>query len=261
MARADRAELIQKLAPPLDELLTTQLVAEFVDVERRYVQGDWGPTELDGGRFGEALARILYHQDSGNLGRNREFSECLEYLENNAVPHRLAPRSDPLMICRVLRSVFKFRSGRGVAHLSPTYSANQMDARLVVETVRWSMTETLRIFGVGNREEVARIVRELLRFDVPCIGRFGTEVLVQRTDLNPEEEILLLLHEAGERGLSRTELGQQAKLKAPTVTRTLQRLADPTLRQIVDLKGKHYCISDLGTKRVREEMAGKLLAG
>jgi hypothetical protein len=33
------------------------------------------------------------------------------------------------------------------------------------------MNETLRIFWNGDRELVAKAIRELLQFDVPCIGK------------------------------------------------------------------------------------------
>lgn len=44
--------------------------------------------------------------------------------------------------------------------------------KLVIENVRWAMNETLRIFWKGDREVVARAIRGLLQFDVPCIGVF-----------------------------------------------------------------------------------------
>jgi hypothetical protein len=35
-----------------------------------------------------------------------------------------------------------------------------------------------------DREAVARVIRELVEFDVPCIVEFEGELLVQRTDIN-----------------------------------------------------------------------------
>lgn len=229
-------------------------------MERRYIQRDWGPAELDGGRFCEALARILYHQDSQNLSLDRDFDACLKYIDNDQAPHHIQPRSDAKHIGRILRSIYKFRSDRGVAHLSPKYSANQMDARLIVETVRWSMNEVLRLFASGDREEVALIVRELLRFEVPCIGKFGDALLVQRVDLTADEEVLLLLQYAGEEGMSRLAIGRHARFSPASVTRTLQKLSDPSCREVTSLPNGNYCLTDLGARRVREQLATKLLA-
>jgi hypothetical protein len=102
-----------------------------------------------------------------------------------------------------------------------------MDARFMIEAVRWCMNETLRIFWKGDRELVAKAIRELLQFDVPCIGKFEQALVVQRTDLKAEEEILVLLHYAGERGFSWRELGQHARCSAPSVTRALRGMTFP----------------------------------
>ncbi len=182
MGLVERRTLIARISPPLDELLATQLVDEFVSMERRFIQRDWEPAELDGGQFCEVLARALYHQDSGNLNQAKELDDCLKYIEHEPNSHALA-RRDALRLARVLRTVYKFRSQRGAVHISPSYSPNHMDAKYVIEAVRWAMMETLRIFWGGDRERVAKAIRELLQFDVPCVGVFQDVLLVQRTDL------------------------------------------------------------------------------
>jgi hypothetical protein len=256
----ERNQLVAKLSPPFDHLLATQLVDEFVSQERRYIQRDWEPAELDGGQFCELLARILYHLDSGNLSRDREFKDCAGYIENDqGATHALSPRSDALTLVKVLRTIYKFRSARGAVHISSTYRANHMDARMMIENVRWAMNETLRVFWQGDREAVARAIRELLQFDVPCVGVFEDIVLVQRTDLSPEEEVLVLLHYGGEAGLSRAELGKYVRSSAPSITRAVQKLEGNACREIVQLASGRYRLTDLGSRRVREHLADKLL--
>ncbi len=259
MGLVERASLVSQISPPLDHFLATQLVDEFVSMERRFIQRDWEPAELDGGQFCEILARILYHMDSGNLNRTKDFSDCLSYVENNQNPHAIQPRHDALHIAKVLRTAYKFRSQRGAVHISPTYSPNHMDSKFLIESVRWSMNETLRIFWQGDREAVAKAIRELLQFDVPCIGKFEDILLVQRTDLTAEEEILVLLHYAGEKGFTRGELGRHSKAAASTITGVVQKLESPDYRQIVFLPSGSYRLTDLGSKRIREQLADKLL--
>lgn len=260
MALIEKSKLIAQLSPPLDHLLTNQLVEEFVSAERRFIQRDWEPAELDGGQFCEVLSRILYHQDSGNLHQGKSLEDCVGYIENDKVPHAITPRHAALHIVRVLKTIYKFRSQRGAVHISPTYTPNHMDAKLVIECVRWAMNEALRLFWSGSdRESVAKAIRELLQFDVPCVGKFEHVVMVQRTDLSPEEEVLVLLHFGGEAGLTRTDLGRYALLDPPAVTRALQKLAAANCRQVVELSGKRYRLTDLGSKRIREQLASKLL--
>jgi hypothetical protein len=242
--------------------LTKALVEEFISLERRFIQRDWEPAQLDGGQFCEVLARIIYHKDSGNLNPNKDFDECMKYVEDDKGQnsHAVNPRRDALHICKVLRTTYKFRSQRGGVHISPLYKPNHMDSKVIMEMVRWLFAETLRMFWGGkDREQVAKAIRELLTFDVPSIGRFEEVIMVQRTDVNAEEELLVLLHYAGEQGFTRSELGKYAMLKPPAVTTALQKLTSPEVRQVVQLGSGKYRLTDLGSKRIREKMPDKLL--
>jgi hypothetical protein len=205
------------------------------------------------------LGRIIYHQDSGTLNPSKDFDECVKYIwdEKNQNKHAMA-RHDAIHISRVLRTTYKFRSQRGGIHISPTYKPNHMDSKAIIEMVRWCFAETLRVFWKGtDREQVAKAIRELLSFDVPCIGKFEDVTMVQRTDLHAEEELLVLLHYAGEQGFTRTELGKFAK--PPAVTTALQKLTSPEVRQVVQLRSGKYRLTELGSKRIREKLPDKLL--
>ena len=228
-------------------------------MERRFIQSDWGPAELDGGQFCEVLARILYHMDSGNLNLNKPYEECCNYITNDQVSHSIAPRQLTLHMVVAIKTAYKFRSQRGSVHITATYTPNQMDAKFIMEIVRWLMNETLRLFWQGDREKVAKAIREILQFDVPCVGKFDDLLMVQRTDLNVDEEILVLLHYAGEQGFSRRELGQWVQFPAPRITEGLKRLTASKVRQVIELANGSYRLTDLGSKHIREHLAGKLL--
>ena len=258
MGLVERNQLVSQLSPPLDHLLATQLVDEFTSIERRFIQRDWEPTQLDSGQFAEIASRILYHQDTGTLNYTKSVAECTGYLLNDTLNH-LLPRQDAIHFAKVIQTIYKFRSARGAVHISPTYTPNHMDSKYLVEAVRWSMNELLRLFWSGNREDVAKTIREILQFDVPSIGVFGDIILVQRTDLKTEEELLILLHYAGEEGFTRTEIGRHLMSKPPTITQNLQKLCSATYRQVVFLSSGHYRLTDLGSRRIREELADKLL--
>jgi len=258
MPLIDAAKLAAGISPPLDSTFADQLIREFISTERRFILRDWEPAELDGGQFAEILARIYYHLDSGTLNQTKGFDECVSYIEGNQNSHAIVPRQDALHVCRVLRTIYKFRSQRGAVHISPTYQANHMDARLMMESVRWAFSETLRRFWNGDRTTVAKAVKEILDFDVPCVGRFDDLVLVQRTDLSAEEELLILLHYAGTEGFTRQQLGKFAQCSPSSVTTALQRLCSPDLREVVQLSNRSYRLTDGGEKRVREELAEKL---
>lgn len=259
MALIERQRLIAAISPPIHNLLATQLVDEFVSAERRYIQRDWEPTVLDGGQFCEIVGRIFYAADSGTVNLSKDLDSCEKYVENDQVPHAIQPRSTAKHVFRVLKTIYKFRSQRGSVHISPTYEPNHMDAKLVIEAMRWVMSETLRVFWTGDREAVARAIRELLQFDVPCVGVFDGVTLVQRTDLTPVEEVLVLLHYAGEEGLTRRDIGNMAQCAPSSVTRALQTLRSPNTREVVLLPSEKFRLTDLGCRRVREQLSAKLV--
>jgi hypothetical protein len=250
--------LLSGLCPPVDRPLAEQLLSEYISQERRYILSDWEPATLDGGQFVEAAARILYHQDSGRLDRRKKVDDCLKYVEapEGQHTHAFPNRRSALHTTRVLRTIYKFRSDRGAVHIDPEYTANQLDSRLVIDNCRWALSEILRLFWNGDRRHVAKAIRELTQYEVPAVGRYEDQLIVERTDCTAQEEILLLLHAAGEGGLSRAELGQFARKAPSKITEAIQALEEK--RQILSWRDGKFRLTALGTKNVLERLGGKL---
>lgn len=256
-------EVLSSICPPIDEQLATQLLNEYASLERRYVLGDWEPATLDGGQFVEAASRILYHQDSNNLNGRKSVHNCLKYVEDQEQQrtHSYPERKSALHTAKVLRSVHKFRSDRGAIHIDPVYTANQLDAKFVIENCRWVLAEILRVFWKADRAEVARVIRELVRYEVPAVAEYDDRLFLQRPDCTTEEEVLILLHHAGEAGLSRTQLGRFVQKAPASVTTALKKLTGASSRQVIKIEKHHYQLTDLGTRRVLEELADKMMVG
>lgn len=256
----DKDTLIRQLCPPLDRQLIESLVAEFNSEERRFVLGDWEPATLDGGQFAEITSRILYHADSGTLNRRKSFDDCLKYIEDhsNQNNHSVQPHRTALHLGRILRAIYKFRSQRGAIHIDPDYTANELDSTLIIGLVRWVMAELLRVFWKGAQPEVARMVREIVRFPLPAVLTYDDMHLVLRTDCTVEEEILILLHNAGEAGLTRTILGRSIPKSAPSVSRALATLKDASHREVVERKDGRVVLTPRGSRRIQQQLAPKL---
>lgn len=258
MALTSKDNLVALLTPPVDHFLAVQYVDEFISLERRYILRDWEPAELNGGQFCEILARIIYHVDSGNLNRAKEFRACIDYIEEEKNRHFVQPRHNAIHLASVIKTIYKFRSQRGAVHISPNYKANHLDSKFIVESARWCFSESLRVFCNTDREKTAHIIREIIQFDVPCVGNYDNRIMVQRTDLKAEEEILILLHYAGENGLSRSEIGQHAMFSPSSISAGIKKLSSPSMRQIIKLSNSNYRLTDLGEKRIRDQLAEKL---
>lgn len=260
MLPIEAAAVVNLIAPPIDATLARQLLKEFIDAERRFVLGDWEPAMLDGGQFAEVAARIVYHIDSGNLNRQKSLDNCLKYVEdptNNNV-HAFPHRRSALHLCRVLRTLYKFRSQRGAVHIDPDYTANELDSSLVISLVRWIAAEVLRLFWTGNAEDVARAIREIVRYEVPAILTLGDQRLVLRTDCSVEEEVILLLHNAGENGLTREEIGGAIPRSSTSISTALSRLKAAAKREVILRSDSRFVLTPNGSKRVRESLGPKL---
>lgn len=254
------AQLVSSLSPPLDQSFIESLIYEFLDIERRFALGDWEPATLNAGQFAEVLSRLIYHIDSGNISRRKGVDPCLTYIEdsNNRNVHNFPERRAALHLCKVIRTIYKFRSQRGAVHIDPDYSANELDSTLVVSLSRWCVAEVLRLFWTGSTSDIASTIREIIRYEVPAVLNIDDRPLVLRTDCTAEEEILLLLHNAGEQGLSRTSIGKSVPRPASTITNTLKKLVSAEMRQAYLRDDETYVLTPNGTKRIVEELAGKM---
>ncbi len=259
----DKEDVIAQICPPLDAELVEGLIGEFISQERRYVLGDWEPSTLDGGQFAEVASRIIYHVDSVNLNRRKGVNSCLRYVEdeNNSNPHSFPQRRTCLHLSRVIRMIYKFRSQRGAIHIDPEYTANELDSTLIISNVRWVMAELLRVFWRGDKREVGGIIRDILRFDIPAVLSMDDRQIVMRTDCTVGEEIIILLHNAGETGMNREELGIAIPKAPSTITNGLARLTSSERREVVRKDNGKFILTPLGAKRVREELSEKLVLG
>ncbi len=261
MNSIDFRELAGYICPPIDQLLFNQLISEFTSMEKRFILRDWEPATLDGGQFAEAAARILYHIDSSNLSNRKSVNHCLKYVEdfNGQFDHSYPDRKSSLHIAKVLRSIYKFRSDRGAVHIDPEYTANHFDAKLVLENSRWILSELLRQFWTGDTKKVSKIIRQLAQFNVPAIGSFDGKLMLQRTDCTVEEEILILLHHAGEDGLSRKKLGKFVSGSPSSISTCIKKLSSKEYKNIVSIKDTNYRLTDIGIKRVLNDLSNKLI--
>lgn len=246
-------QLANSLGEATDPSLAKQLFVEARDLEEAFALRRWKYTELDAGRFCEVAARIVYGVDSDKFNLEKGVDDCLKYLENNNVAHRFPDRKSANQLTKVIRATYKMRSQRGAVHVSPTYTANEIDSRFVVESIRWVLAELLRIFVKGDTEGLVAAVEELARFPIPMIREFQGRPLVQAVDLTTEEEVLVLLLHRRNPGLATKELVGLIPKDGSGVRRAIKSLANSGKRQIVEVEGQ-WQITDLGIARIEDRL-------
>ncbi|MBI3024713.1 MAG: hypothetical protein HYY66_03365 [Candidatus Tectomicrobia bacterium] len=247
-------DVVKNISPPFDATLAGTLLKEYVSLETRYIRRDWEPATLDGGQFCEVAARCVYHIDSGNLNPTKGVDDCLAYVEDpqNNNLHKFPSRKDALQLSRAIRLAYKFRSSRGAIHIDPKYSANEMDARLVVETVRWMLCELVRIFWTGDSGVAAQVVREIVTHRIPAVFRDGAMPVVQNPDLDAETEILVLLYDSGSIGMGLGNLKEAVLRHRRTVEKGVLSLAKKRL--ITKSNDGSFILTDRGRMRVEKDL-------
>ncbi len=226
-----------------------------MSLERRFLLRDWEPATLDGGQFCEIAARCLYGLDSGQQNRKKGVHNCLTYIENDDNPHSFPscnPRKDALQLCKAIRLIYQFRSNRGAVHIDPDYSANEMDSRMVIETVHWILSELVRILWTGDPSAAARAVRAIVAFRIPAVFRDGAVPIVQNPELDAEDEILVLLRDVGTTGMTLTALKKSSRRHHSTVDKALKSL-DKERLITVNAEGG-WILTDRGCIRVDSQL-------
>ncbi len=139
-------QLSTELAKIIDPSIAEAIIDSYTEMQQRFFAGDWQPSELDGGRLCEAIARAIYEFDSGTVTHSQLPNELCEKLgdEQNLRTHKLDVKARR-HIARCIMLVYTFRSDRGSVHNSPEYTANEMASILMIHAGKWIITEFLRL--------------------------------------------------------------------------------------------------------------------
>jgi hypothetical protein len=248
------AQLVTELSTVVDASFGQAAVESYVEMQQRFLAGDWKPAELDGGRLCEALSRALYQLDSGIVTHSDLPGTLCDLLEDfkKSRSHKLA-EGDRRHFCKAIRLVYKFRSDRGPVHISPTYTANYMDSMLVLHVGKWMFAEFLRLAWTADKKVIADTIAQIVQLQHTLIHELDGKPLVLASGIPAADEILLLLNHAPANRLSRGAIRDHAPLqRAPTLNAAITKLISD--RQIRQADNGDLALTPLGQQRVMQEI-------
>lgn len=253
--RITPAELISQLSTTVDPSFARATVESYVELQQRFVVGDWGPAELDGGRLCEAVSKCLHQLDTGTVNHTVSPGEVRKRLLNEDVEHAIG-KKDRQHIAKVIELVYKFRSERGAVHISPDHSANAIDSVLVLHAGKWILGEFLRLAWNQDHKVVGETISQLAQLEFSLIHELDGRPMVTARTITAPEEILLLLNHAVTHRMSRSQLRELMPNQNPkTVSNTILRLL--SLREIRDAGNGEVALAPPGQKRVMEVIVPK----
>lgn len=251
------AQLVTELSMAVDPTFAQAIVESYVEMQQRFLAGDWKPAELDGGRLSEAVSRALYQLDAGVVTHSELPGTLCDWLEdfNKKRSHNLA-EGDRRHFCKAIRLVYKFRSDRGPVHISPIYTANYMDSMLILHAGKWMLAEFLRLAWTADKQIIADTIAQIVQLQHTLIHELDGMPLVLATGIPAADEILLLLNHAADNRLSRASVREYAPLqKTPTLNAAITKLiANREIRQ--EANGE-LALTPRGQHRVMNEVIPK----
>lgn len=185
-------QLVQQLSVTIDPYLASAAVESYVEMQQRFLAGDWKPAELDGGRLCEPVSRCLLQIDTGSIDQKKLPGEIRDILLDQRVTHSLSQK-DRYYISKSIEVVYKFRSDRGPVHISPLYTANYMDSMLVIHIGKWIIAELLRLAWNQDKQVIAEVIAQIVQLEHSLIHELDGKPLVLAKGVSAPEEILLLL--------------------------------------------------------------------
>lgn len=176
--------------------LRQPLLDAFTEIVRNFREGRWEPSELNGGKLCEVVYTILRGHVDGKMpskpSKPKNMVDACRGLEG--ADEKAFPRSVRIQIPRMLIALYEIRNNRGVGHVGGDVDPNHMDAKVILETAKWIMSELVRVFHNLSTDEATAVVEVLVERTVPVVWTVRKRKRVLRTDLSMKDETLLLLY-------------------------------------------------------------------
>lgn len=226
------------------------LVGEYLEIKKRFLMNDWGPSQLKGGRFAETLLRIyqyLLGEPVTPFGDDISASTKTKIL-NAVQQHPSIDYHIRQKTVSITRLLLDFRNNRDVAHLGG-FNANSMDALFVTISATWALCELVRVYGGYSMNEAEAIVEGLSVRDYPVVIEREGEIFIARHDLKARQEVLVLLTKNREAGFdflfSKTRDRNRSRFK--------KALDEMVSEKLIGMQGENYFLMPRGAAAVANE--------
>lgn len=179
--------------------LRETLLSSYQLILSNYGERRWEPSELNGGKFCEAVYSIIAGALSNNFPAKackpaNMYDACRTLEQTPSNQNRVGDRSLRVLIPRVLPVLYEIRNQRGVGHIGGEVDPNHMDAEAVQSMASWVMAELVRVFHGVTVQEAQETVDALVERKTPLIWEVEGVRRVLVPGMSAKNKVLLLLH-------------------------------------------------------------------
>jgi len=183
---------LRNALPDIPSDIVDALETEFRHLESRFARRDWGPAEMNGGRFAEAVLRFLEWQESGGrytpIGSQLNRQAILDRVRSNAS----MPDGLRFHVAKCTEILMDIRNKRDVAHLGAVIDVDKMDAHLVIRIAAWTLAEIIRGESNLSAQDAQDLIDRLSARHIPLVEEVGGDLIVVATSLSARKRALII---------------------------------------------------------------------
>lgn len=183
-----------------DSNIADKVLESYSEIESNFFVQKWKPSELDAGHFVESLRRLIeFEINSGNYTlfsqKLSNFSDSvLSFYEQQSHIHE----SFRMLIPRILKSIYNIRNKRGVGHIKDI-SPNEMDATLILYSVKWILSEIVRLKSSLNINETQNLIDNIVERNVEIVWKTTDFTRILNNKISARNQVLIILYNSSKK--------------------------------------------------------------
>lgn len=193
------------------------LQTEFQKLHQRYFLGQWEPSQLDGGRFAEAVLRIVEFKSAGTCTPIGTSLNRLQIIQSAERDTALAD-SLRFQIPRLAGLILDFRNNRNVGHLG-AIDVNEMDSTFVLHAANWIVAELIRLETQMDPADAQAEIKKIIERKVPIIEEIGGRLKCLDSKLKAKEKTMVFCYQKYPDAISLNDLTDWLKYPNKSVLR------------------------------------------
>lgn len=222
--------------------LAETIEEEYIELVKRFSRNDWGPTQMNGGRFGEAILRYIEFKNTGTytkIGIQLNRLSIVNQAKNNtnlsdSIRFHIPNCTDILM---------DIRNKRDVAHLGKKINVHEMDSILIFRVASWVLSEIIRLESAISTNRIQELIDSLSKKQIPLVEEIGGDLLVVGTHLKAIDRALIALYYKNPADIASLQKSTQYKHSS----RFLSLLEDKQTEGIVYIKNNAVYLTNKGS--------------
>ncbi|TQN60375.1 hypothetical protein FLX27_16470 [Agrobacterium tumefaciens] len=178
------------------EVSTAKSTCHHIEAQKCALQADWEKLGIKAGKICEIAYCILDGICTGvfpaAINKPRDMQAACRALEQENSTN--APRSARVQIPRVVAATYELRNNRAIGHASSEISPNKMDGLFFHQSIKWIVSELIRICGRLNQSEATKLIEAINVRWSTAVWDDGRRKRLLLSGLSKQDELLAILY-------------------------------------------------------------------